>query len=62
MCYVLKNASPSVNTMIHTFAHILSRTDLTPFRAEIWGMFETEPKRRNSRSLEVMFNDLFIEK
>ena len=55
-CSIFKNASQSVNTMIHTFDHTVKPILL--FSAEIWGMFETEPKRRNGRS----FNDLHIEK
>ena len=59
-CSLFKNAPQSVNTIIHTFDHTVKPIVL--YSAEIWGMFETEPKRRNGRSLEAMFNELHIEK
>ena len=59
-CSLFKNASPSVNTMIHTFDHTIKPILL--YSAEVWGMFEAESKRGKTRSLETMFDDLHIEK
>ena len=59
-CSLFKNASPSVNTMIHTFDHTIKLILL--YSAEVWGMFEAESKKGKTRSLETMFDDLHIEK
>ena len=59
-CSLFKNASPSINTMIHTFDHTIKPILL--YSSEIWGMFETETKKRKNQSIEDIFNDLHIEK
>ena len=46
--------------MIHTFDHTIKPSLL--FSAEVWGMIEAESKIQKTRSLEVMFDDLHIEK
>ena len=47
----LKMHHPSINTMIHTFDHTIKPSLL--YSSEIWGMYETETKKRKINQLKI---------